>query len=447
MTRQLKPARGIGGTITVPGDKSIAHRAVLLSILSHGPIQIKNFPDNADCLSSLNAVQKFGVKVERSGSEMTLTPPEAPQITEDTIIDCGNSGTTVRLLAGIVAGSSLSVVLSGDGSLSTRPMKRIVDPLSAMGADIYATEDHLPLTVRGKQLLPFEYLMPVASAQVKSAVLFAGLASGCSTIVREEVITRDHTELMLRCLGEGLTVRDIKPVPEPDPVDPRKKRMVMPESFKKEITLAPKSRINGGVVDIPGDFSTAAYFMAAAAIARRSITTTNVGLNPTRTAFIDYLKNVGCKVEISDKAVISGEPRGTVTVTGESLKQRKISGDTTVGLIDEIPIVSVVAAFTEGTTVIRDATELRVKESDRLAAIAENLTRMGVNVGLLEDGLAIEGKKELNGSDFVSFGDHRIAMAFSIASLFTVGPSTIDDDSVVSISCPNFYEILDSIRS
>ena len=445
MKRELKPARKIGGMITVPGDKSIAHRAALLSILAEEPLQVTNYPNSVDCGRSLAAAQQLGVKVEQADDLLTLTPPSGPRIEPNTIIDCGNSGTTARLLAGIVAGSPLSAVLSGDGSLSNRPMKRIVDPLSSMGAEVYDTDGHLPLTIHGRKLLPFEYTLPIPSAQVKSSVLLAGLASRCSTVVREEAITRDHTELMVQAIGEGLTVRDVKPVMEPDPVDPRKKKMVMPESFKREITLGPGARIHGGRIDIPGDISTAAFFFAVAALSGQTVTVENVGLNPTRTGFLDYLKMTGAKVEITDKAVVSGEARGTVTVTGEGIKPRKISGETTVGVIDEVPIIAVMAAFADGTTVVRNAAELRVKESDRLAAVAENLSRMGVKCGLLEDGLAIEGGKELTGSDFSSFGDHRIAMAFSVASLFLVGPSTINDDSVVAISCPGFYDLLGRI--
>ena len=219
----------------------------------------------------------------------------------------------------------------------------------------------------------------------------------------------------------------------------------MPEPFRKEIVLAAGSRIGGGTIDIPGDISTAAFFFAAAAIARASITVEQVGLNPTRTAFLDHLKMLGCQVVVSDKTIVSGEPRGNVPVTGSVLKGRKISGATTVGLIDEIPIVAVMAAFADGTTVIRDADELRFKESDRLQATLENLQVMGVKCGRLKDGLVVEGGTDLPGADFRSFGDHRIAMAFSVAALSLVGPSTVDDDSVVDISCPGFYDLLDTI--
>lgn len=447
MSLKLKPAHRIGGTVTVPGDKSIAHRAALLSILSKGPITVRNFPDGADPRTSLGVAEKFGVVVSQTDDGMLLTPPDQLRLDQDTIIDCANSGTTARLLAGIVAGSNLSVNLTGDESLSRRPMKRIVDPLTSMGAELFATDGHLPMKVRGNRLLPFEYRLPVASAQVKSAILLAGISSGCSLIIREESITRDHTELMIQSLGEGITVREIKAVAVPDPDDPRKKRMTMPENFRKEIRLASSSRINGGLVDIPGDISTAAYFMAAAAIAEESVTIPNLGLNPTRTGFLDYLKAVGCTVTITDKTVVSGEPRGTVTVEGAPLKARKISGETVIELIDEIPVVAVMAAFADGTTVIRGAGELREKESDRLTAVAENLTRMGVKCGVLDDGLAIEGRQELNGADLISFGDHRIAMAFAVASLFAVGPSNLDDPDVVNISCPGFFDLLLSIVS
>ncbi len=447
MKKELHPAKHVGGTISVPGDKSIAHRAALFSLVAKGPVTVKNFPGNADCQRSLEAVQKFGVRIEKSGNTIALTPPESFTFSSDdeTIVDCGNSGTTARLLAGIAAGMPITVTLTGDESLQSRPMKRIIAPLSEMGAEITHNDFHLPLTIRGRKLLPFEYHLPVASAQVKSALLLAGLASSCSVTIREDKTTRDHTEIMIGTLGEGIEQRIIKPVAVVDPNDPRKKKMEMPEPFKKEVTLSSRAVIHGGEVDIPGDISTAAFFLAAAAISGGTVTVQHLGVNPTRTAFLDYLKSVGATVAIKDKQVISGEPRATVSVTGGKRKPRRIAGETTVGLIDEIPIVAVIAAFTPGTTIIRDASELRVKESDRLTAIAENLKRMGIKCGLLEDGLAIEGGNELPGADFISFGDHRIAMAFSIASLFLVGPSTIDDDSVVGISCPEFYTLLDSI--
>ncbi len=443
--RRLKPARQVEGTLTVPGDKSIGHRVALLSLLAHEPINVINFPGGADCRSSLEAAKTLGVRVEQTDDRITLIPPQRHEVPDELIIDCGNSGTTARLLAGIIAGSGIEVTLAGDESLSRRPMRRIIEPLTTMGARIFADGGHLPMRIQGRKLLPLEYRLPVASAQVKSSLLLAGLASGCSVVVREDNITRDHSERLINHIGHGIEVRDVKPVFVQDPVDPRKRRLERQESFKREISLDSQAVVVGGDVDIPGDISTAAFFWAGAAISGGSVTIRNVGLNPTRTGVLDYLKSAGCKVEIADKETISGEPRGTVTVVGGELKPRKLSGSQVTGVIDEIPIIAVMAAFAQGTTVIRDAGELRVKETDRLAAVARNLELMGVKCGLLEDGLAVEGTLEVNGADFESFGDHRIAMAFSVAALSAVGPSTIDDVDCIGISCPEFYELLDSV--
>ncbi len=445
MKRQLKRSKKVKGIITVPGDKSIAQRAALFSILSSGPITVTNFPDGADCQNSLNAAEQLGVKIEQVEGRLKLRPPENNTLPRQATVDCGNSGTTARLLSGIAAGSNIELTLIGDESLSLRPMKRVIEPLTEMGAEFFCENGSLPLKIRGKKLLPFEYKLPVASAQVKSALLLAGLASHCSVVIREDSFTRDHTERMLAEIGEGIETRKIKAVPVEHPDDPRKKKMVMPEPFKYEAKLSAQAAVKGGEINIPGDISTASFFMTAAAITQGTVTIKNVGLNPTRTAFIDHLKIIGCEVKISDKETISGEPRGTVTVTGLKLKPRKISGDTTVGLIDEIPLVAILASFTEGTTVIRDAAELKVKESNRLEAIHHNLNLTGAKCGLLDDGLAIQGGRELSGADFVGFGDHRIVMAFSITALSLAGPSTIDDDSPAAVSCPGFYDILESI--
>jgi 3-phosphoshikimate 1-carboxyvinyltransferase len=447
MTKPLSPSKSIGGELYVPGDKSIAQRGALLSLLSRGPITLRNFPTSADCRTALEAVRQFGVTVTEQENTITLTPPASITVPDDTYINCGNSGTTARLLAGIAAGSPWSIVLTGDESLSRRPMKRIVDPLTAMGAEMFDSDGHLPMTVRGKRLLPFEFTLPVPSAQLKSSLLLAGLASGCSVMVREVIPSRDHTELMINHLGEGVTVREIKAEMTEDPNDPRKRRMVMPAEHKREITLSAQAKIIGGELDIPGDFSTAAFFFALAALSDSTITVHRVGLNPTRTGFLDYLKTLGAKVEISEKATSGGELRGTVRVTGNGIKPRRVAGEVVAGMIDEIPLVAMLAAFAEGTTVIRDAAELRVKESDRLEAVAHNLTLMGVSCGLLEDGLAIEGKHDLSGADFRAFGDHRIAMAFSIAAMRLEGPSTLDDAPVVAVSCPEFFNLLESVTT
>jgi 3-phosphoshikimate 1-carboxyvinyltransferase len=444
---KLKPVRKFGGAISVPGDKSIGHRSALLSILAKGPITVENFPASEDCLRSLAAAQLLGVQVQKTGSTLELTPPRVPSLQNGTIIDCGNSGTTTRLLSGILAGIRGEATLSGDESLSRRPMKRVIEPLTAMGAEFFAEDNHLPMRIRGHQLKPLIYDLPVASAQVKSALLLAGLASSCDVTIREKTITRDHTERMTAALGGSIDIREVKPVMLPDPDDPRRKKLHVAESFQKEIKLQGRTPLMGGLVDIPGDISTAAFFLAAAAILQKEVTISNLGLNPTRSAFLDHLKAIGCTLKIENKQTISQEPRGTVTITGAPMKPRKLSGEVIASLIDEIPIIAVMAAFTEGTTIIRDAAELRHKESDRLKTTQYNLQLMGAKCGLLEDGLVIEGAKELSGADFRSFGDHRIAMAFSIASLALTGPSTIDDESVVAVSCPNFYELLHTLTS
>jgi len=442
----LRSARRVSGTITVPGDKSIAHRAALMAILAREPVTARNFPDSEDCRRSLAAAEAFGVEVRSEiKNEVVLYPPAKLTVEPGMVIDCGNSATTARLVAGIAAGTDCIVALSGDRSLSRRPMDRIIDPLTAMGAELVDSHGHLPLTVYGRTLLPFSYRLPLASAQVKSALLLAGLASRCGVTLQENTVTRDHTEIMIKALSGEISVRDVKPVVQEDPVDPRKKRRVRPETFKREIVLSPHAQVVGGEVDIPGDFSTAAYFLAAAALTGGEISVEGVGVNPTRTGFLEHLKAVGATVEIRDRTVRSGEARATVTVKGGSLKARKVASDEAVGMIDELPLVAILAAYSEGTTVVRDARELRVKESDRLNAIAHNLQAMGVSCGMLEDGLVIEGAAEPSGADFVSFGDHRIAMAFSIAALAAAGPSSLDDSTSVKVSCPQFYELLGQI--
>ena len=441
---ELQPTRRVSGTISVPGDKSIAHRAALISIIADEPIVVRNFPEAEDCARSLAAAQSCGVRATEEGDRLVLDPPEA-RSTEELTIDCGNSGTTARLLAGILAGSERQAVLVGDDSLSRRPMQRIVEPLSTMGAELVATDGHLPMTIRGRKLLPFEYRLPVASAQVKSAVLLAGCASRCSVVVREDVPTRNHTELMLAHLGADIEARTIQPVLMSDPDDPRRRRRVRQEDYRVEIRLGAGGTPLGGEIDIPGDISTAAFFFAAAALTGGTVTVTGVGLNPTRTAILQHLKAIGCEVTVTDRSTVSGEPRGTVTVRGGRLKARKVSGEQTVALIDELPVVAVLAAAADGTTVIRDAAELRVKESDRLSAIADNLKRMGVKVGVLEDGLAVEGTTSRAGADFACYGDHRIAMAFAVAALAAEGPSTLDTPEVVKVSCPEFFTLLKQV--
>ncbi len=443
---ELKPSKKIGGTITVPGDKSIAHRGALLSILATSELVVRNFPDNEDCARSLDVAKRLGVTVESANDTLHLTPPTRPSLDSESPIDCGNSGTTARLLIGILAGLRIRAELIGDASLSRRPMKRVINPLIELGGAFVHTDGCLPVTILpDSPLMPGMQRLQLPSAQVKSSLILAALAAGVQMRLEEMIVSRDHTELMIRHLKGDLALTDHKAVLLEDPNDPRKKRLTRTADYQRSIELGSGTRISGGEIDIPGDISTAAFFFGLAAISKKSITVTNVGLNPTRTGFLDILRQFGATVDISDKKTFSGEVRGTVTVTGGVLKGRKIQGEQIVDLIDEIPILSVVAACAEGTTVIRDASELRVKETDRLAAIATNLRAMGVKAGELEDGLAIEGGKQLHGADIATFGDHRIAMAFAIAAQIAAGPSSLDDASCVAVSCPSFFELLSQV--
>ncbi len=445
--KTLKPHRKIHGTLALPGDKSISHRAALLSLLTEDTLRIINYSDGEDCAASLDAVRSLGCTVERqSESTLTIKPPESFP-TETVKIDCGNSGTTARLLTGILSGLDIPAEIVGDDSLSKRPMKRIVEPLRELGARFDDSTETLPLYPLGGAHGNLEYRMPVASAQVKSSILFAACAGGGGAAVIEDVRTRDHSERMLKHLGATIETHSPRIELRADSRDPRKKTRTVLDDWKARIVIKGNGKLSGGDIDIPGDMSTAAFFFAAAAIGKGEVTIENLGLNPTRTAFLDHLRAIGCETHVESRVTISEEPRGVVTVRGGKLKGRKISGALSAQLIDEIPIIAVMACFSDGPTLIRDVAELRVKECDRLEALIENLRRMGAKVGSVEnDGIVVEAKGEMQPADFKSFGDHRIAMALSVASLFLAGESTIDDSECVGVSCPRFYEMLDSIK-
>jgi 3-phosphoshikimate 1-carboxyvinyltransferase len=446
---QIRRARKLQGLVRLPGDKSISHRAALLSLLCTETIEAHNFAPGDDCGSSLKAVAALGCGLEQDSTTVRISPPSEGMITPEGPIDCGNSGTTMRLLAGILAGSGMTAQLIGDESLSQRPMNRIVEPLRLMNADIAAAEGGTsPIDIKPAGLIPIDYIMPVSSAQVKSSLLLAGLASGTNVIVREKAFTRDHTERMVRHLGGKVSVDDVTPEFIDDPHDPRKRKKVMPtDEYRRTISVDAGKRLSGGTVEIPGDVSTAAYFIAAALLIPGShLILKNVGLNPTRTAFINITRQMGADIKLKNRREISGEPVGDLEVRYARLKPRKISGDAIPNLIDEVPVLGVLAAAVEGTTIIRDAEELRHKESDRIRATVANLETMGVKVGEFPDGFAVEGTGELNGGEFESFGDHRIAMAFSVAGLAAHGKSVMKDSGVVAISCPNFYSMLEGLR-
>jgi 3-phosphoshikimate 1-carboxyvinyltransferase len=419
----------ISGEIVVPGDKSISHRAAILAGISNGTCRLTNYLPSEDCLNTLLAMQALGVNCEFleangygpveilvHGTKRGLKAPGAP-------IDCGNSGTGMRLLAGLLAGQAFSTTLVGDASLSMRPMGRIINPLTEMGAAIIAQGARAgcaPLVVQGMPLRPIQYEMPVASAQVKSAILLAGLFANGKTTVVQPAETRDHTERMLtqfrvRTLKEGNAV-SIYGDQQPEAVD----------------------------VHVPGDISSAAFWIvAAAAMPKSRLLVKDVGLNPTRSAILGVLLRMGAKIkDVVRTGLEDGEPAGNVEVRGETLCGTRLKPGEIPNLIDEIPILAVAGALAQGKTVIRNAEELRVKETDRIATVVENLRAMGAEVEEFEDGMEITGGRRLKGVKLDCFGDHRIAMAFAVAGMFAEGETVIRDTACVGTSYPGFDEDL-----
>jgi 3-phosphoshikimate 1-carboxyvinyltransferase len=424
---RIKRAARLEAEITVSGDKSISHRAVLIASLANGPCVLRGFSRSTDCMQTVLAMRSLGIPIEQPepevlivhGQRRRLAAPNGP-------INCGNSGTTMRLLAGLLAGQPFKSRLVGDGSLSKRPMGRILEPLRLMGAKIEAEGEHdaAPLRIEGASLHGIKYSSPVASAQVKGAILFAGLFAKGKTTVIEPVATRNHTELMLNYFlvrshkdEEGVSV------------------------FGEHV---PESRD----FSIPGDISSAAFWLvAAAAQPGGHLLVRDVGLNETRTGILGVLVRMGAKVREAIEDVDQVEPRGILEVMGANLKGTVIQGKEVPGLIDELPILAVAGALARGTTIIRQAQELRVKETDRIAAIAHNLRSMGAQVVELSDGLEIHGRAPLHGAHLSSFGDHRIAMAFAVAGLFAEGETVIQDVDCVATSYPGFEKMLDELAN
>jgi 3-phosphoshikimate 1-carboxyvinyltransferase len=424
-TITLSAVSRLRGTIAVPGDKSISHRAVMFNAVAEGNARITNFLTGADCLSTIACMQALGVKIERSGSEVQvygrgLRGLQAPS----TILDCGNSGTTIRLLTGLLAGQRFRATLTGDESLRSRPMLRVVEPLRRLGAQIDGEDGgkRAPLTIQGQPLHGGEIELTVASAQVKSALLLAGLLADRPLVLTGKTVSRDHTERMLAAMGIDLRIdgERITLYPPAHPVFP------YPLSLR-----------------VPGDPSSATFWWVAAAIHPDSeITTTGVCLNPTRTGALDVLRAMGAQITISNQSKEGQEPVGDVTVRGAPLTATEIGGDLIPRLIDEIPVLAVAAAHAQGTTVVRDAAELRAKESDRIATVAAELGKMGAGITPTADGLIIEGGGELHGAAVESYGDHRLAMSLAVASLRAEGQTTIADPGSASVSYPNFWEHL-----
>ena len=424
VSRRMRPARNIVGTVRPPGDKSISHRYALLAAVADGRTTIRNFSSAADCASTLGCLRELGVEIRTEGGAALiegagLAGLRVPRQT----MDAGNSGSTIRMLSGILAGQSFTSSISGDESLRRRPMSRVMEPLRQMGAEISARDgNYAPLEIRGRPLRAIHYRPPVASAQVKTAVLLAGLSAEGATVVEEEVKTRDHTELALVEFGAQLT---------------RARRSVRVEG---------RQRLRGGEFQVPGDISSAAFFLVAALLFPESnLLVENVGLNPTRAALLDFLTGLGANIRISRVDSSAGERVGDLHVSGGSLKGGRVGPELAPALIDELPVLAVLGTQTEEGLSISGAQELRVKESDRIATLAENLRRMGARVEERPDGMEVLGGQRLRGARLDSFGDHRIAMAFSVAALVAEGETLLDGADAAQVSFPAFYDVLDRV--
>ncbi|HJZ81300.1 MAG TPA: 3-phosphoshikimate 1-carboxyvinyltransferase [Pyrinomonadaceae bacterium] len=435
----IRPAKRIRGRLTVPGDKSISHRAAMIAAIANGTSQLGNYSTSADCASTLSCLTQLGVQINRNGTDVTIwgVGPSGLHAFAGPL-DCGNSGTTMRLLAGVLAGHDLKTTLAGDESLSKRPMQRIIEPLEMMGAKIAATDGHAPLQISGhKRLRAIDYELLVASAQVKSCILLAGINAEGRTVVIENETTRDHTERMLRFFGAPLEAG----VAEREPAGAQFAAIKGPANFEARN------------LSIPGDISSAVFFIAAAALLPESFLEIHeVGLNPTRALFLKQLKAMGFQVTVRAVHERNNEPAGQVIVRGtarnqsrRSVEPRAIEGSLIPQLIDELPLLAIVGSQLEGGIEIRNARELRVKESDRIATTVAGLKAMGAAVEEFEDGLRVAGPVKLRGDSIDSHGDHRIAMAFTVAALLAEGETEIKDAGCVAVSFPEFFDLLDSV--
>ena len=424
MPQKISPARSISGSITLPGDKSISHRYAMIASIAEGDSRIRNYSTGADCHSTLDAMRALGVAVEENGTEVAIRGRGLDGLRAPVAdLDAGNSGSTIRMLSGILAAQPFPTRIGGDESLSRRPMARIIEPLSRMGASISAREGRFPpLEIRGARLRPIDYTLPVPSAQVKTCVLFAGLYAQGETIVREPVRSRDHTEIALRDFGADLRVA------------------------AKTIALTGRPTLTGRDLVVPADLSSAAFFIVAALLVPGSrLAIRGVGLNPTRSTLLDFLAGMGAAIRITEVESRNGELAGELLVSSSGVRGGVIEKETTAALIDEIPVLAVLGAASEEGLTIRDAAELRIKETDRISTVAENLHRMGVEAEELPDGLAIPGRQHFHAAELDSFGDPRIAMAFAIAALCADGESSIHGAEAASVSFPEFFETLRSL--
>src|SRR5450432_1927790 len=419
----IRPARNVSGALRLPGDKSISHRYAMLGAIAQGTSKLENYSTGADCESTLGCMRTLGVEWEKKDGAIVIQGRGSKLQAPTSPLDCGNSGSTMRMLSGILAGQDFSSELTGDQSLSRRPMARIIAPLEMMGAKITAQSGgRPPLRVNGGNLKAIRYNMPVASAQVKSCVLFAGLFASGETVVVEPMRTRDHSELALRAFGAEL------------------------KQEGDEVQIAGAQKLRAIEAAIPGDISSAAFFLCAAGLFPESqLVIEDLLMNPSRARLLDIVILMGIGISVTQLEEQHGELRGTVKVEGRALKGITIAGADAAALIDEIPVLAAIAPYTEGGVEIRDARELRVKESDRIAAIAANLRAMGAQVEEREDGLKIPGGQKLRGAQIDSLGDHRIAMAFAVAALRAEGESKILGADAAVISYPEFFEALERV--
>ncbi len=414
----IKKIGSANGEITVPGDKSISHRAVMFNSLAKGTAHITGFLKGADCLSTIECFKALGVEIEMSEDMITVHGNGLHGLREpQKMLYTGNSGTTTRLLCGILSGQDFNSSLTGDKSIEKRPMKRVTEPLSLMGAKI--ENDYCPLYITGSKLHGTEYKMTVASAQVKTALILAALYADGETVIYEKEKSRDHTERMLAAMGADIVCDGLK------------------------IMVRPGKELRAADIDVCGDISSAAFFMVLGLIMPSSrVTVRNVGVNPTRTGIIDVLKAMGADMKFENERIVSGEPVADITVSSSRLKGVTIGGDIIPRLIDEIPIIAAAAVFAEGETVIKDAHELRVKETDRIAAIENEFSKCGADITASDDGMVIRGGKPIHGADFKTYGDHRMAMSLSVLAQLADGDSSLDDDKCVSVSYPTFFDDL-----
>ncbi len=413
------------GEITVPGDKSISHRSVMFGSIAKGKTTVNGFLLGEDCLSTIDCFKKLGVHIEVDGTNVTIESPGMENWMEPKeVLYTGNSGTTTRLMLGILSGTNLHTVMTGDASIGKRPMRRVADPLRLMGAQIAGRENgqFTPLAIQGSPLKAIDYKMPVASAQVKSAILLAGLRAEGTTIVREREVSRDHTERMLRQFGADISVED------------------------GVISFEGGQALTGTHVNVPGDISSAAFFLVAGAITENSrIVMNNVGVNETRDGIIEVLQNMGAQMTIEIDDEKAAEPTATITIETSQLQGTTISGAIIPRLIDEIPIIALLATQAKGKTIIKDAEELKVKETNRIDAVVNELKKLGANIEATDDGMIIEGPTALHGATLKTYGDHRIGMMGAVAALIAEGKVELDDSECIAVSYPNFFEHVESL--